>query len=129
MPDRFVEVAHCTGPRAAALEAAREPQRRAQVRTGMETIAGLTRVQVAAKGAMLLEGRSMDIPIKDEIFDGHGQVADVLGRGTRQAWRTHGARLPNGRPLCADHVILLPPPATDNRCRCGRQASSYAARG
>ena len=47
-----------------------EPGRRGNVRTALEFLAGLVKVQLELGGNVVLEAKSCDVPVHDELFAG-----------------------------------------------------------
>ena len=106
---------------------AREPCRRAQVRSAVDFLSGLARVQLSLGGNVLVEGRASDLPARDEVFQAPGRLGDLLGEYNRIFWCAIGAQTPRNTQLCGEHLVYSHPAWKDIGCVCNRRSNNYAA--
>ena len=102
---------------------AREPSRRAQIRTAVEFLSGLVQIQLAAGGNVIIEGRASDLPARDEVFEAPGRLGSLLSHHSRVFWCALGAQTPKGTPLCGEHLVYSHPPWTTKDCVCKRRST------
>ena len=106
-----------------------EPTRRGQVRTAVEFLSGLAAIQTEQGGAVLVEGKARDIPVRDEVFMGDHRLGKILGEPSHMFWCGLNIRHPGSKTLmCADHLVYATPRWPEKRCLCRKSNSGYRAR-
>ena len=108
-------------------EEGRYPRQRPYIRSAVEFLTGLVEQQLQGKRMVLLEGRAMDVPVRDEVFEGVNRLNGLLGEPSHQWWCNLGVVNSRKRPVCGDHLVLASPVwHGKEECGCGRTSSSYA---
>ena len=106
-----------------------EPGRRAQVRTALEFFSGLVEQQLQLGGDVLLEARSCDVPIHDELFNSPKRLGQILNKPQRMTWCSMGIKggARGETLLCGEHLITSNREFQPGPCVCQRQSSSYGS--
>ena len=84
-----------------------EPTRRGQVRTAVEFLSGLVTIQVEQGGAVLVEGKARDVPVRDEVFTGDNRLGKILGEPSHMFWC--------GLNIRQDYDVCRPPGVCDSK--------------
>jgi len=105
---------------------ARQPRTRPNIRTAVEFLSGVVDLQLETGNKVILEGRAMDIPVRDEVFENSRALGKLLGPRQHQYWCQHGIKNHSGRVICGDHLVLSSPSWPSNKCVCSRNSSEYA---
>ena len=82
-----------------------EPTRRGQVRTAVEFLSGLAIIQTEQGGAVLVEGKARDVPVRDEVFMGDNRLGKILGEPSHMFWC--GFNSTNKREITILLILLI----------------------
>ena len=106
-----------------------EPGRRSQVRTALEFFSGLVEQQLQLGGDVLLEARSCDVPVHDELFNLLGRLGKILNKPQRMTWCSLGIKggARGETLLCGEHLVMSNRSFAAAPCVCQRQSSSYGS--
>ena len=89
-------------------------------------MSGLVERQLEAGRKVILEGRASDVPVRDEVFENHRRLGQLLGEAQHQWWCHLGIANDKGRTVCGDHLVLSSPPWQGGSCVCNRHSATYA---
>ena len=108
-------------------EFAREPARRASVRTAVEVLTGIVELQIADGRKVLIEGKASDIPVRDEVFQGKRGLERLFWQSSHIFWCGLGIKRSQdgSKTLCGDHLVYAHPHWNSIACLCGRRTASH----
>ena len=106
-----------------------EPGRRSQVRTALEFFSGLVEKQLQLGGDVLLEARSCDVPIHDELFNAPRRLGQILNKPQRVTWCSLNSKGGSRGEtlLCGEHLVMSNREFPPGPCVCQRQSSTYGS--
>ena len=93
-----------------------DPGRRGQVRNALQLFGGMVQAQLHHGGNVVIEGKSCDIPVRDELFS--SCLGQVLQLPTTIHWcglGIHGG-LDDHTLLCGEHLVMSKKKLTEMPC-------------
>ena len=95
------------------------------MRSAVEFLSGLVRLQMEAGRQVIIEGRARDMPVLDEVFDRKGQLGKMLGPPSHVHWCALGIKNMADYPLCGHHVLYANFEWPSSSCTCKRQNKTH----
>ena len=85
-----------------------EPGRRANARTAVEFVSGLVSQQLSQGGWVIIEAKSRDVPVRDELFTGADRLDQLLSPPARVHWCALGIRggSKNRTLICCKQLVM-----------------------